>query len=64
MTYDEAVKVADVVQWADGGCVDCAAKLAQHLVEKFPEVDWVAAFRESLAANKRNWTPKTLGLES
>lgn len=42
MTKAEALTVAGIVIWADGGCSYCVADLIRGLQDKFPEHDWLA----------------------
>jgi|HubBroStandDraft_6_1064221.scaffolds.fasta_scaffold702296_1 hypothetical protein len=49
MTKDEAVKVAGILQTADGGCSHCAFKLAETMQENFPEFDWKNLVKSSPA---------------
>lgn len=41
MTLDEAQKVADIVQNADGGCPVCVGHLVDELGRVFPDFVWI-----------------------
>lgn len=49
MTNEEAVKVAAILAEADGGCDDCALKLARTAARYFPGYEWDKLVGEALA---------------
>ena len=40
MTLEEAVAVADILDWADGCCSYCSNDLRERMDEAFPAFDW------------------------
>jgi hypothetical protein len=40
MTYDEAVKIAEIVSHADSGCPTCVGDLIEMLNVSFPKFKW------------------------
>jgi hypothetical protein len=46
MNRDEALKVAEIAQEADGGCPVCSEHLMILLHKAFPDQDWALLFAE------------------
>lgn len=40
LTNEQALAIAKVLTYADGGCSDCALSLAAYMQEIFPLYDW------------------------
>lgn len=60
MTHEEAWAVAGVLVTADGGCGDCAHKLADQMAARFPEFDWNDLVARAIDMQPYPWEPAPL----
>lgn len=50
LTNDQALAIAKVLTYVDGGCYDCAKELASSMQEIFPLYNW-----RKMVAEAGNW---------
>jgi hypothetical protein len=55
MTYEDAVKLCAIIEWADGGCSHCVTGLMNSLVIEWPAIDWRAAFKAGATHGGGDW---------
>lgn len=56
VTEEEAKKIADTIQWADGGCYVCVGSLCDSLESDFPQFNW----HKLVAEANGYWTEEKL----
>jgi len=56
MTLEEAKKIAEVLETADGGCMDCAGNLADKMNDLNLEFKWIFWMEKEVDRTKlRKW---------
>ena len=58
MTNEEARKLCDIIQWADGGCGHCVTELMNDVEKTWPELDWRGIFNDVAGLAAERWAVK------
>lgn len=68
MDHEEALKIAEIISYSDGGCAGCVGDLMERCQVQFPEHDWWDLMHEALPAwvieYRIQWETKEKFLES